>query len=115
MVEDYHRHIANLKKNRFILGIPEIDKRIRGIAGGEVLTTAPNPKDLPEIVKETCRSKDARAGLGVILQPGETQQTLHIALLTPDEERQVIRSYGGPPLMAPRWAVNLSLDLIRKL
>ena len=84
-------------------------------AGGEVLTTAPNPKDLPEIVKETCRSKDARAGLGVILQPAETQQTLHIALLTPDEERQVIRSYGGPPLMAPRWAVNLSLDLIRKL
>ena len=32
------QHIANLKKNRFILGIPEIDKRIRGVAGGEVLT-----------------------------------------------------------------------------
>jgi replicative DNA helicase len=38
MVEDYKRHIANSKKNRFILGIPEIDKRIRGVAGGEVLT-----------------------------------------------------------------------------
>jgi len=83
--------------------------------GGEVLTIAPDPKNLLDIVQETCKSKDACAGLGVILQPGETQQTLHIALLTPDEERQVIRSYGGPPLMAPRWAVNLSLDLIRKL
>jgi replicative DNA helicase len=38
MVEAYQQHIANLKKNRFVLGIPEIDKRIRGVAGGEVLT-----------------------------------------------------------------------------
>ncbi len=38
MVEVYQQHIANLKKNRFILGISEIDKRIRGVAGGEVLT-----------------------------------------------------------------------------
>jgi competence/damage-inducible protein CinA-like protein len=83
--------------------------------GGEVLTTAPNPNDLLDIVRDICKSKQAQAGLGVILIPGETQQTLHITLLTPDEERQVIRSYGGPPPMAPRWAVNLSLDLIRKL
>jgi competence/damage-inducible protein CinA-like protein len=83
--------------------------------GGEVLTTAPDPEDLLDNVREVCKSKGACAGLGVILQPGETQQILHIALLTPDEERQVMRSYGGPPLMAPRWAVNLSLDLIRKL
>jgi nicotinamide-nucleotide amidase len=83
--------------------------------GGEVLTAAPDPDDLIRIVGEICKSKGARSGLGVILMPGETQQTLYIALLTPDEERQVIRSYGGPPLLAPRWAVNLSLDLIRKL
>jgi len=83
--------------------------------GGEVLTTTPDSEDLLDIVREVCKSKEACAGLGVILQPGETQQILHIALLTPDEERQVMRSYGGPPLMAPRWAVNLSLDLIRKL
>lgn len=38
MVEAYREHIANLQKNRFILGIGEIDKRLRGIAGGEVLT-----------------------------------------------------------------------------
>ena len=38
MVEAYQEHISNLKKNRFILGIPEIDKRIRGVACGEVLT-----------------------------------------------------------------------------
>lgn len=38
MIEAYKQHIASLKNNRFITGINEIDKRIRGVAGGEVLT-----------------------------------------------------------------------------
>lgn len=37
MIEEYKRHVKSLKQNRFILGIPEIDKKIRGISGGEVL------------------------------------------------------------------------------
>ena len=32
--------------------------------GGEVLTIAPDPKNLLEIVQDTCKSKDACAGLG---------------------------------------------------
>ncbi len=83
--------------------------------GGEVLTRAPDPDSLPDILRATCASRQAQAGLGVILLPGETRQTLHIALLTPEEERQVVRTYGGPPQLAPRWGVNLSLDLLRKL
>jgi len=38
MVEAYREYIKSLKNNRFITGINEIDKRIRGVAGGEVLT-----------------------------------------------------------------------------
>ncbi len=38
MIEAYQEYIKNLKQNRFITGINEIDKRIRGVAGGEVLT-----------------------------------------------------------------------------
>jgi competence/damage-inducible protein CinA-like protein len=83
--------------------------------GGEVLTSAPPPENLIQIIKDLCQTREAQIGLGVILKPGEFKQTLHIALVTPDEERQVVRSYGGPPAMAPRWSVNLSLDLIRKL
>ncbi len=84
-------------------------------AGGEVLTDPPAPENLLQTVKELCQTLEAQTGLGVILEPGEFKQTLHIALVTPDEERQVVRSYGGPPAMAPRWAVNLILDIIRKL
>ncbi|HBX71293.1 MAG TPA: competence/damage-inducible protein A [Chloroflexi bacterium] len=83
--------------------------------GGEVLTSAPAPEELLSISQAACEAKSADVALAVVLIPGETQQTLHIALITPEEDRQVTRTYGGPPLMAPRWAVNLSLDLIRKL
>ena len=38
MIDAYQEYIKNLKQNRFIIGINEIDKRIRGVAGGEVLT-----------------------------------------------------------------------------
>ena len=38
MLDEYRAYIQDLKKNRFITGITEIDKRIRGVAGGEVLT-----------------------------------------------------------------------------
>ncbi len=38
MVEEYRAYLANLKNNRFITGIDEVDKRIRGVGGGEVLT-----------------------------------------------------------------------------
>jgi len=38
MLDEYQSYIKSLKQNRFITGIHEIDKRIRGVAGGEVLT-----------------------------------------------------------------------------
>ena len=73
-------------------------------AGGEVLTSAPPPQDLLPILRDLCQTRVAQIGLGVILEPGEFKQTLYIALVTPDEERQVVRSYGGPPAMAPARA-----------
>ncbi len=38
MLKAYEDHIAALKNNKFILGIPAIDKIIRGVNAGEVLT-----------------------------------------------------------------------------
>ena len=38
MLESYRDYIATLKQNRFITGITELDKKIRGVAGGEVMT-----------------------------------------------------------------------------
>lgn len=38
MIDSYLNYIKTLKDNRFLTGIDEIDKRIRGVSGGEVLT-----------------------------------------------------------------------------
>ena len=38
MLQSYQEYVKTLKQNRFITGIHEIDKKIRGVAGGEVLT-----------------------------------------------------------------------------
>lgn len=38
MLDSYREYIKTLKQNRFITGIHEIDKKIRGVAGGEVMT-----------------------------------------------------------------------------
>ncbi|HBA85988.1 MAG TPA: hypothetical protein DCZ95_18035 [Verrucomicrobia bacterium] len=37
MLEEYRAYVSGMKNNRFVTGIHEIDKRIRGVGGGETL------------------------------------------------------------------------------
>lgn len=83
--------------------------------GGEVLPEPPTPEELQDICRAFMETRGADACLGVVLETGEDKQDLHLALLSPVKERTISRSYGGPPLMAPRWAVNNCLNFIRRL
>jgi hypothetical protein len=83
--------------------------------GGDALTISPAVNEIPDLVSASCRSKNAQIGIGLVLEPGETLQTLHIALESPEGERQLTRTYGGPPQLAPVWGVNICLDMLRKL
>lgn len=83
--------------------------------GGEMLTIPPEKEALPALVRDACQTKDADVGIGIILEPGKTQQHIHIAVKTPFRERAISRSYGGPPQLAPTWGTNICLDLLRKL
>jgi nicotinamide-nucleotide amidase len=53
--------------------------------------------------------------IGVALVGDRTQQTIHLAVITPSgpQERQL--HYGGHPKNAARWAVNYALDWLRRL
>lgn len=82
--------------------------------GGEVLSKAPTPEELEKAVIQACKHHQAEVGLGVLLIPGDTQQTMHLILKSPRKDRKIKRTYGGPPQMAPLWTVNLSLDIMRK-
>ena len=50
----------------------------------------------------------------IVFLPHETRQTLHMVLLTPGGELETTRNYGGPPGNGPFWAVNTSLDFLRR-
>jgi len=56
----------------------------------------------------------ASVGLGLTLTRQGRQQLLVCHLATPEGTERLERSYGGPPANAPRWAVSLALNLIRK-
>ena len=49
-----------------------------------------------------------------MLTSHEEEQELYIALLDEDSFTEYKRLYGGPAGDARRWALNVSLDLVRK-
>lgn len=62
--------------------------------------------------KEACQ---AEVGLGVSLQDGQEKRDIFLVLLTPEDEKNLRLPYGGPPQLAARRAVNLGIDLLRKI
>lgn len=52
--------------------------------------------------------------LAAALESQPDRQFLTIVLRRPAGEQQTTRSYGGPPALAPLWAVNNTLDFLRR-
>jgi competence/damage-inducible protein CinA-like protein len=84
-------------------------------AGSEVLTTCPDVEALANACRGYRETHGVDVCLGIALRTGEDKQELDIVIVSPLKEHTIFRSYGGPPLMAPRWAVNIGLDILRKL
>lgn len=83
--------------------------------GGELLAEAPVQGELME-KSEACRkARNADVALGVAVYPAGEKQDIHLVLITPEETQHYLRSYGGPPEYAPRWALHQALDLIRRI
>jgi hypothetical protein len=52
--------------------------------------------------------------MGTSYIPGDIKQELTLFLISEKGEKEDFRSYGGPPLMGKTWAVNISLDFLRR-
>lgn len=53
--------------------------------------------------------------LVAFLTVGKEKHSLEIYIRTPELEKKIERFYGGPPTMAPTWAVNMALDCLRRI
>jgi len=83
--------------------------------GGEVVAPAADADALRLHTHALKGQRGAECALGALLVPGEMQQTVHLVLITPDQEIRKTRTYGGAPRNAPRWAVALALNYLRRL
>ncbi len=83
--------------------------------GGEVLTCCPENVNLLSEANRLRQDKRADVCLSASLQPAGEKQNLFITIISPVKQTELRFSYGGPPQMAPQWAVNLCLDLLRRL
>jgi competence/damage-inducible protein CinA-like protein len=83
--------------------------------GGEVLTDPINSTNLPQITTAYRKTKQADVGLGVMLVSENDRIEITIVLVSPDQEKQISRPFGGAPLLAPIYAINYSLNLLRNI
>lgn len=82
--------------------------------GGEVLPDGSAPEELKSRLAAFRQARQASLALGARLYPNGPRQELFLWLMTSGGSKEEHRSYGGPPQNAPIWAINNSLDFIRK-
>ena len=79
----------------------------------------PAPFESLDTLKSTTtayqQTRHAEVALGVSLQGGKEKRDILLVLLTPEDEKTLRMPYGGPPQLAARRAVNLGIDLLRKI
>lgn len=83
--------------------------------GGEMVIDRPDLEAFPSIVTAYRQARQVQVCLGVVIYPGPEKQDVCVVLITPEGEQLYTRPFGGPPEYAPRWALNHSLDLLRKV
>lgn len=71
-----------------------------------------NPDSLLDALRAARAESKTDAAIGVVASV--ENRTADVALITPRGEKTHHISYGGPPRSVTRWAVNLTLDWLRR-
>lgn len=72
-------------------------------------------EELHAVTASYQQTRKAEIGLGVSLQTGQEKRDIFLVMITPTGEKSLSVPFGGPPQLAARRAVNLGLDLLRKI
>ena len=83
--------------------------------GGEIRTDLTSLDTLDAATNQYRKNRQVNTCLGITILPLGEKQELHLFLVTPEDQKEIIQTYGGPPEYASRWANHQALDLLRKL
>jgi nicotinamide-nucleotide amidase len=72
------------------------------------------PQSLSEFAQSLAKETGAETVLAVDLEAGAPQSEISIAVALSGKEHEYRFTYGGPPDVAPRWALNAALNALRK-
>jgi len=94
-------------------------RRLASVQGpfinGQWLQQIPTAEELMVITESYRQNQQVDVGFGVVLQTTPNQQSVLITLITPHEKQNFILPYGGTPDYASLWALNQSLNIIRRI
>jgi hypothetical protein len=79
------------------------------------LRQTPTAEELMALVDSYRQAQPADVGFGVALHSESDKQYVTMALITPSEKRDFLFPYGGTPDYASLWALNQSLNIIRRI
>jgi competence/damage-inducible protein CinA-like protein len=83
-------------------------------AGGRMLPERLDASGLAAAVDRARREFEAQAALGVVAWRESDRAVMLFHLATPEECQDAERNYGGPPVNAAQWAINMALDFLRR-
>ncbi len=93
----------------------EGDHSLVGVfAGARLLPDSATAVDLDAAAAALRQETGAEVSLQLLLHTGKQQHEANMAMRSPLGERRWQRSYGGALPNAPRWAVSLALDHLRR-
>lgn len=90
-------------------------RRLAGVQASnllEVVSAELTEGKLPAFLKSTQKKHNANAAFGIAAFPDK--RIVELMLITPDETRTRQLSFGGHPALVPRWALNLTLNWLRR-
>ena len=83
-------------------------------AGGSTFSEILDSTEIAMRLSKERTELNAEAGLASHLQHAGDRYTLSILLQNPEGSQEFTRTYGGPPLLAPAWAANIALEMLRQ-
>jgi competence/damage-inducible protein CinA-like protein len=88
--------------------------KVAGFLGGEMEAAPLEASALLAKARNCCRLRQASWALGVSLFAAEGNNRMIITLARPEGDEVREFHFGGPPQMAPNWATNMALNLLRR-